>query len=68
MSDVYSTGPRWTPKVKAQFAYALVKGTMTEAEAVRDTGASAEEIAEWVRRYRAHGYDGLKTTRTQTLR
>lgn len=66
--DPDSFGPRWTPKRKESIALALHQRQMTVAEAKALTGASRDELASWLRRFRRHGRPGLRQLKTQELR
>lgn len=66
--DPDSFGPRWTPAMKAEIAHALIFRKMRVSEAYAKTGASREELAHWLRRYRHHGQVGLNVTKTQAFR
>jgi transposase-like protein len=56
---------RWTPKRKAEIAEAIRNGHLTPAEAKKRHGLSDEELAAWMRDYRAHGRAGLRVTQFQ---
>src|SRR5271170_824242 len=51
---------RWTSKRKAEVVVAVRAGTVSAEELERQHGISAEELAEWMRAYDAHGVRGLK--------
>lgn len=67
MSSVSSApaSRRWSARVKESFVLALLRGDLTFAAAITDTGASDAEIARWVHHHGARGRRGLETTRAQ---
>ena len=58
---------RWTASRKAELLRDLTRGDLTRAEAQARYGLSSDEIDEWDRRFRDHGYEGLRPRKLQAL-
>jgi transposase-like protein len=59
---------RWTAAAKHTVVLALLRGDLTFAAALNETGATDAELANWLHQFGAHGLDGLKVRKCQTLR
>ncbi len=59
---------RWVARRKAEVVTAVRAGLLTQEEACRRYGVSAEEFASWERLIDRHGLSGLRVTRLQHFR
>lgn len=59
---------RWVASRKAAVVRGVVHGLITQEEAMKRYGISAEEFLAWVAAVRSHGVDALKTTTLQKYR
>jgi hypothetical protein len=53
---------RWVASRKAAVVRAVAYGLISEGDAMERYALSAEEFAEWVSAFAAHGIDALKVT------
>ena len=61
-------GFRWSSGRKESLIRAILKAELTPAQACAEFDLSREEIGGWVRRFRAHGRQGLEIYKLQAIR
>ena len=60
--------PRWTAGKKLLVVNSVKRGDLTQDEAMKLYGISAEELQSWTRNAESFGLQGLRATRVQEYR